>query len=107
LAKHQEQNIKEGVAIADGMVPAALRSSFMKQINAFSDKQIVDYHPYSNEIVRDIVHPALYSYVKGISPLLQSTNEVPPAFWMWWITGEGRTKPVPNINGYQPILILD
>eukprot|EP00980_Cylindrotheca_fusiformis_P020115 scaffold7177_cov83-Cylindrotheca_fusiformis.AAC.1 len=49
----------------------------MSQIDAFVENQaIVDYHPHSNDIVRDIVHPAIYSYVKGVSPLLKSEEEI-------------------------------
>jgi len=78
--KYQEKNIQEGVAIADGMVPLELHNTLMKQIDAFSSEhQIEDYHPHSNNIVRDIVHPALYSYVRDVSPLVRSTSEVPPA----------------------------
>ena len=70
---YQEQNIKEGVAIADGMVPSVLCNNLMNQIDTFSTQhQIVDYHPHSNNKVRDIVHPALYAYVKDVSPTVQS-----------------------------------
>jgi len=74
--KCQEQHIREGVAIADGMVPQELRENLMSQIDSFAKEQIVDYHPHSNDIVRDIVHPALYSYVKGVSALLLSEEEL-------------------------------
>ena len=77
-SKCQEQTIKEGVAIADGVVSPELRASLMVQIDAFARQQTLDYHPGSKNIVRDIVHPALYSYVKGVSPLIHSRNEVPP-----------------------------
>ncbi|KAL3936253.1 MAG: hypothetical protein SGBAC_008396 [Bacillariaceae sp.] len=72
----QEQNVREGVAIADDFVPKALRNQLMKQIDELVKAQIVDYHPHSNDIVRDIVHPALYSYVKGVSPLLKSEDDI-------------------------------
>lgn len=75
-SKCQEQHVREGVAIADDFVPRALHDTLMKQINDLLKTQIVDYHPHSNDIVRDIVHPALYSYVKGISPLLKSEEEI-------------------------------
>jgi len=48
----------------------------MQQINDLAKSQIEDYHPHSDNIVRDIVHPALYSYVKGVSPLLKSEEEI-------------------------------
>mmetsp|Transcript_42564 Transcript_42564/g.102958 ORF Transcript_42564/g.102958 Transcript_42564/m.102958 type:complete len:712 (+) Transcript_42564:65-2200(+) len=74
--KCQEQAVREGVAIADGFVPQNLHDKLMKDIDDFNAKQIVDYHPHSNDIVRDIVHPALYSYVSGVSPLSKSEAEI-------------------------------
>eukprot|EP00980_Cylindrotheca_fusiformis_P015364 scaffold4308_cov110-Cylindrotheca_fusiformis.AAC.2 len=76
-SKCQERHVREGVAIADGVVPKALHDELMSQIDAFMKNQaIVDYHPHSNDIVRDIVHPAIYSYVKGVSPLLKSEEDI-------------------------------
>eukprot|EP00980_Cylindrotheca_fusiformis_P019376 scaffold6651_cov99-Cylindrotheca_fusiformis.AAC.5 len=76
-SKCQERHVREGVAIADGVVPKDLNDRLMSQIDAFVENQaIVDYHPHSNDIVRDIVHPAIYSYVKGVSPLLKSEEEI-------------------------------
>eukprot|EP00526_Cylindrotheca_closterium_P011461 CAMPEP_0113621420 /NCGR_PEP_ID=MMETSP0017_2-20120614/10946_1 /TAXON_ID=2856 /ORGANISM="Cylindrotheca closterium" /LENGTH=494 /DNA_ID=CAMNT_0000531165 /DNA_START=1 /DNA_END=1485 /DNA_ORIENTATION=- /assembly_acc=CAM_ASM_000147 len=75
-SKCQEQHVREGVAIADDFVPRALRNQLMEQIDELVKTQIVDYHPHSNDVVRDIVHPALYSYVKGVSPLLKSEEDI-------------------------------
>ena len=38
----------------------------------------VDYHPHSNNIVRDLVHPGLYSYVKDVTPIRASVDDVEP-----------------------------
>ncbi|KAL3937607.1 MAG: hypothetical protein SGBAC_007316 [Bacillariaceae sp.] len=76
LRKCQEQAVREGVAIADGFVPQDLHKKLMNDIDDVNAKQIVDYHPHSNGIVRDIVHPALYSYVKGVSPQTKSEGEI-------------------------------
>jgi len=75
-SKCQEQHVREGVAVADDFVPKGLHDSLMHQIDDLVKNQIVDYHPHSENIVRDIVHPALYSYVKGLSPLLKSEEEI-------------------------------
>lgn len=70
----------EGISIVDGAIPRSLHVKLKKQIDDFADKQEVDYHPHSKDIVRDIIHPALYSYIKGESlvsvDLLE--DEVPP-----------------------------
>ncbi|CAJ1967646.1 unnamed protein product [Cylindrotheca closterium] len=73
--KSQEQHVREGVAIADDFVPKELHNNLMNQIDLLLERQVVDYHPHSNDTVRDIVHPALYSYVKGVSPLLESEQK--------------------------------
>ncbi len=74
-SKTQEQTlVPEGIALADGVIPISLHDNLMKQIDDLRDSTDADYHPHSNNIVRDIVHPALYSYIKGVS----TTIEVPP-----------------------------
>ena len=74
---HQLKPVKEGVAIADGIIYTELHDKLIQQINHLSKMQDVDYHPHSNDMVRDLVHPALYSYVKGVSKVLDKSN-VPP-----------------------------
>jgi len=59
--------VPEGVAIVDGFVPELLHSKLMNQINDLADDTDSDYHPRSNKIIRDLVHPSLYAYVNGLS----------------------------------------
>eukprot|EP00546_Thalassionema_frauenfeldii_P009875 CAMPEP_0178919038 /NCGR_PEP_ID=MMETSP0786-20121207/14189_1 /TAXON_ID=186022 /ORGANISM="Thalassionema frauenfeldii, Strain CCMP 1798" /LENGTH=671 /DNA_ID=CAMNT_0020592873 /DNA_START=19 /DNA_END=2031 /DNA_ORIENTATION=+ len=66
-ANQEKMLVSEGVAIADGFVPELLHSKLMNQINNLANTTGIDYHPHSNNIVRDLVHPALYAYVDGIS----------------------------------------
>jgi hypothetical protein len=76
----QEQAVREGVAIADGVIPTELQKRLMQQIDDFaSDQPFIDYHPHSDNQVRNVVHPALYPYVKGVSPLSFPNDEIPPA----------------------------
>ena len=53
----------------------------MTAIDEFAETQEVDYHPHPRGIVRDIVHPALYSFVKGVSSMEKTlrVDDVPPA----------------------------
>lgn len=39
---------------------------------------LIDYHPLSNKVVRDLVHPGLYSYVADISPLRAKVTDIEP-----------------------------
>ena len=36
-------------------------------VTEYSKKSKKNYHPFSNKKVRDIVHPSLFPYIKGIS----------------------------------------
>eukprot|EP01083_Nonionella_stella_P132901 404076_1 len=80
-SKCQENlSVPEGIALADGLVAEPLHQKLMLQIDALADNTNTeaDYHPHSNGIVRDLVHPALYSYVKGVSST-HNLEAVPPA----------------------------
>lgn len=84
LSRHQEKLlVSEGVTVADGYVPNLLHNKLVNQINALADNTDADYHPHSNGIVRDLVHPALYSFVKGVSPQ-KTLPPVPPEVFTKW-----------------------
>ena len=67
--KPQNQVITEGVCYSNSKVPDGLRDSLRKNIDKLAKETEIDYHPNSNDVVRDLVHPALYPYVKGVSKL--------------------------------------
>ena len=75
----------EGVAIVDRLLTSTAAHTLNQQINALALAQeqagLVDYHPRSNNIVRDILHPALYVYVKGQSPLRMQVDDVEPCLF--------------------------
>jgi len=80
-SKSQERSlVPEGIALADALVPNTLHQKLMDQIDLLGEKTEADYHPHSNGIVRDLVHPALYSYVKGTSTLKMIDEEPPATF---------------------------
>jgi len=74
--KHMNKIIKEGVCYTKGVVPHDLSLSLRQNIDELAEKTTIDYHPKSDEIVRDLVHPALYPYIKGVSKLKKNI-EVP------------------------------
>lgn len=51
----------------NGLVPETLRRELKVQIDEMLAKEPVDWHPGSNSQVRDLVHPSMYCYVKGVS----------------------------------------
>ena len=70
LNRHQyKMNVTEGISIVDGAVPRNLHDKLMKEIDNLARTEEVDYHPNSNNIVRDLVHPSLFPYIKGVSVL--------------------------------------
>jgi len=76
--KHFNQKIKEGVAVVDGIVSAGVRNELTVEINNLARNSPVDYHPHSNNVVRDLVHPALFSYIKNVSKLKFAVGSIPP-----------------------------
>jgi hypothetical protein len=52
----------------------------MSDIDSLADYQertnTVNYYPNSSEIVRDLIHPGLYSYVKDVSPIRAWVKDV-------------------------------
>uniref|UniRef100_A0A7M5V327 DUF4246 domain-containing protein n=1 Tax=Clytia hemisphaerica TaxID=252671 RepID=A0A7M5V327_9CNID len=70
----QNKIITEGVCYSKYKVPDDLRDSLRKNIDKLASETEIDYHPNSNDVVRDLVHPALYPYVKGVSEV-QETKE--------------------------------
>lgn len=75
---HFAQNVKEGVAIIDGIVSDSLRQQLKETIDLFASESAIDYHPYSKNVVRDLVHPALFSYVKDVTPLVCDVKDTLP-----------------------------
>eukprot|EP00092_Neocalanus_flemingeri_P014803 GFUD01015977.1.p1 GENE.GFUD01015977.1~~GFUD01015977.1.p1 ORF type:complete len:527 (+),score=118.15 GFUD01015977.1:171-1751(+) len=72
--KHMEKIICEGVCYVKDKVLVDLRTSLLTHIDALAEKTPVDYHPKSNSIVRDLVHPALYPYIKGVSKMIKNAK---------------------------------
>jgi len=68
--------IKEGVCYSNKKVPTDLRDSLRKNLDKLAAETPVDYHPNSNNIVRDLVHPALYAYVDGVSKFRQGKSKI-------------------------------
>ena len=72
--KYMKSMITEGVCYSHGSIKVSSRDSLRTNINHLAENSIVDYHPNSNDIVRDLVHPAIYSYIKGVSKLKSNSQ---------------------------------
>ena len=68
----------EGVFAADGLLPAAQLAALkgaVSQLEATQrDADAIDWHPGSNQQVRDLVHPSLFCYRRGITPELPDAS---------------------------------
>jgi hypothetical protein len=51
----------------DGVLNADLHNECKSIIAEMAAQEPIDWHPGSNQQVRDIIHPSMYCYVKGIS----------------------------------------
>uniref|UniRef100_A0A7M5VC04 DUF4246 domain-containing protein n=1 Tax=Clytia hemisphaerica TaxID=252671 RepID=A0A7M5VC04_9CNID len=76
--KHMGNVITEGVCYSNSKVPDNLRDSLRNNIDKLANETEIDFHPNSNDVVRDLVHPALYSYIKGVSKLKKLPDVDPP-----------------------------
>jgi len=65
--KHMQKIISEGICYVKGKVPDELKKRLQGHLDEVAHKNPIDYHPKSNDIVRDLIHPALYPYIKGVS----------------------------------------
>jgi Protein of unknown function (DUF4246) len=70
----------EGIAIVDDFF--AGRESLCAKIDALAKLQVatssVDFHPNTNNVVRNLVHPALFCYVEEVTTLKRPLSEAPP-----------------------------
>jgi hypothetical protein len=83
--EHQQHQLVEGVVVVDDFMSFEFRQSLIAQVDALAEQQerdhAVDYHPHSNQVVRDLVHPALYSYVQNVTPLIANVQDVEPCLF--------------------------
>jgi len=65
--KHLAKPVREGVTFETGVVSEDLVKRLDSGIAELKASTKADYHPGTNNVVRDIVHPSLYPYVEGKS----------------------------------------
>jgi hypothetical protein len=69
--RYQNKRIAEGVWMSTA--DPVLQSNLNSLVDAFAAAETPDYHPGTNGIVRDLVHPSLYPLI--IDPATINTNE--------------------------------
>jgi len=88
--KQMNEVVTEGVCYVKDKVNDELKKRLRTHIDDLAKNTVVDYHPKSNDIVRDLVHPALYPYIRGVSkmkkdvkPLEGGNKEQEEGFDFW------------------------
>lgn len=93
--RHQTQDLPDGVAWDDGAVPRELRDRLLAHVERLLAEQRPDYHPGSGNVVRDIVHPSLFPFVKGrtkLAPGAKAPPEPKPSERDFWGRPYERSK---------------
>ena len=70
--KFIETTVVENVAWSDKIIPKRLLDALNEEVDVMCKNERKDYHPGSRKVVRDIIHPSLYCYVKGVSEVVKS-----------------------------------
>jgi len=80
----------------DGLIAPALKARLVSMVTAL-EAGPVDWHPGSNEQVRDLIHPSLFPLMWGLTPLWPE-----PAYGRPWpeaLAGAGAVPSVPPTAG--------
>ena len=65
---------KESGVIFTTISNKSILNELKKEIQQYSNNSSIDYHPHSNNKVRDIVHPSLYPYIKNKSKIIANSD---------------------------------
>jgi len=67
VQEHASKMVREGVSFETDSVPSELIGTLNGLIDGLKASAPPDYHPGSSDVVRDIVHPSLFPFVRGVS----------------------------------------
>lgn len=62
-----ENDKVENLAWSDNIIPKSTLDALNEQVDIMCAQEPEDFHPGSGTVVRDLVHPSLYSFVNGVS----------------------------------------
>lgn len=69
---HADNKNVENVAWRDRAFSKKLATQLNESLDEICKNEPADFHPGSGSVVRDIVHPSMYCYVKGVSKINES-----------------------------------
>ncbi|KAH7869156.1 uncharacterized protein C8R40DRAFT_1131513 [Lentinula edodes] len=67
-----------GIFVSDDLVPESVHRELERELDALAAKEPKDYHPGSFGKVQDLIHPSLYPYIPGVTPLSSPSIKLPP-----------------------------
>ncbi|KAJ4464528.1 hypothetical protein C8J55DRAFT_529967 [Lentinula edodes] len=67
-----------GIFVSDDLVPESLHRELERELDALAAKEPKDYHPGSFGKVQDLIHPSLYPYIPGVTPVSSPSIKLPP-----------------------------
>jgi len=76
-SQHLSKIVHEGVSYRTGSLSKEMLDKLGAAIDHLKSSNAVDCHPGSNDIVRDLVHPSLFPFVEGISPMSDLSDVAP------------------------------
>ena len=62
-----ENDKVENLAWSDNIIPKSTLDALNEQVDIMCAQEPEDFHPGSGTVVRDLVHPSMYCFVKGVS----------------------------------------
>jgi hypothetical protein len=83
--EHQKHSLVEGVVVVDDLMSDEFSHMLDAQVSALAEqRQAREDQRHSNHVVRQLVHPAFYSYIQGVTPLMagvKQRQELGKDFW--------------------------
>ena len=92
LKEKKKEFLKKHILMNDDVIDEDLRDKFIAEVEAVKKSKPTDYHPNSNNMVVDIVHPSLNCFVKGLTKLNDGVAVPPITSIFQWIPTEFRIK---------------
>lgn len=98
LIAKRENFLKGFISQTNNLINPAIKKIFKQNVAKLQKSIPIDYHPGSNNLVVDLVHPSLYCYVKGITP---TVKPIDPNILFQWLPAEFSIKKgCVSINSY-------
>lgn len=99
LIENKKKFLNKFISCKTNVIDNESKQKFKKLVKELESTKETDYHPGSDNQIIDIVHPSLYSYVRGVT---QTKRNVDRGILFQWLPSEFSIScnGVTNINSY-------